>query len=295
VRGRARRIDSAAIVSQRLKRVSSIRAKLARPENRNMKLSTMQDIGGCRAVVRDIAAMKQLVSLYGSVESDYVQSPKDDGYRSIHLVERYNPRFQKHEEYRGYRIEIQLRSRLQHAFATAVETVDAILGQKLKVGGGDNEWKRFFALAGTAIALKEDCPPIPNTPRTELQLVTELRNISLKLNALALLSGMHLAASNLQQLHRRLKSLGRPAAAYMVQLDIQDHENGHIDITTYGPRQLEKANYDYINLEKKIFGNPDVQAVLLSVDNVSDLKPAYPNYYLDTKEFIWALEDFVHK
>ncbi|HKX17736.1 MAG TPA: (p)ppGpp synthetase, partial [bacterium] len=45
---RAKRIDSNAIVAQRLKRLSSIATKLRR--NKHMALSQMQDLGGCRAV-----------------------------------------------------------------------------------------------------------------------------------------------------------------------------------------------------------------------------------------------------
>lgn len=51
--GRAKRVDDRAIVAQRLKRLSSISIKLHR--NENMALSQMQDIGGCRAVVRTVA------------------------------------------------------------------------------------------------------------------------------------------------------------------------------------------------------------------------------------------------
>ena len=50
------------IVAQRLKRVTSIVTKLQRfPE---MKLSRMQDIGGCRAVVRNVRSVRKLVDLY---------------------------------------------------------------------------------------------------------------------------------------------------------------------------------------------------------------------------------------
>ena len=48
----------------------------------------------------------------------------------------------------GLRIEIQIRSRLQHAWATAVETVDAFSGTSLKTTGGSGsektDWGRFY-------------------------------------------------------------------------------------------------------------------------------------------------------
>src|SRR5450830_1412822 len=50
---RGKRIDPMAVIAQRLKRSPSIALKLAL--NSNMKLSQMQDIGGCRAVVGNIS------------------------------------------------------------------------------------------------------------------------------------------------------------------------------------------------------------------------------------------------
>src|SRR5690606_39699271 len=46
-------------------------------------------------------------------------------------------------------IEIQIRTRLQHAWATAVETVDVMKGTDLKSGGGTPDWREFFALAAS--------------------------------------------------------------------------------------------------------------------------------------------------
>jgi hypothetical protein len=59
---RARRMDSKALIAQRLKRLSSIEAKLRRFSD--MKLSQMQDIGGCRAVVENIRCLQKLVAVY---------------------------------------------------------------------------------------------------------------------------------------------------------------------------------------------------------------------------------------
>ena len=94
---RSRRVDSKAIVAQRLKRLWSIAVKLAR--NENMALSQMQDIGGCRAVLRSVGQVERLVRLYErtvaknptrgfelSKKYDYIQNPKKDGYRSVQHI-----------------------------------------------------------------------------------------------------------------------------------------------------------------------------------------------------------------
>src|SRR6266567_7569194 len=135
LRKRARQVDNRAIIAQRLKRLSSISAKLVR--NRQMHLSQMQDIGGCRAVLKDMAKVNGLVKLYTESWAknpkvraefvkafDYINGPKIDGYRGIHLIYKYRSASRRHRVWKGLRIEIQIRSRLQHAWATAVETVD---------------------------------------------------------------------------------------------------------------------------------------------------------------------------
>src|ERR1044072_8496490 len=59
---RAKKVDGNAVVAQRLKRISSITVKLRR--NTHMKLSQMQDIGGCRAVLKNVNQVDELVGVY---------------------------------------------------------------------------------------------------------------------------------------------------------------------------------------------------------------------------------------
>jgi ppGpp synthetase/RelA/SpoT-type nucleotidyltranferase len=184
--GRAKSVDNQAIVAQRIKRLSSIESKLTR--NRNMKLSQMQDLGGCRAVLGTTRRVNELVDIYEVAAAknptdrpqfikkyDYIAHPKPDGYRSVHFVYKYRTKAVGPAVYNGLRIEIQLRTRLQHAWATAVETVSTFTGQALKSNVGDEEWKRFFALMGSALALREGTPTIENTPSSPNQLKLELR------------------------------------------------------------------------------------------------------------------------
>lgn len=59
LRRRARRIEKDAIVAQRTKRLESIHAKLARQPS--MRMTQMQDIAGCRAVMKNMAGLRLLV------------------------------------------------------------------------------------------------------------------------------------------------------------------------------------------------------------------------------------------
>jgi len=95
------KLDKETICVQRLKRIPSIIKKLQRGYYGNkptMKLSQMQDIAGCRAVMPDVLLAKRLYKegyIKGDLkhkkvnEKDYITNPKEDGYRSIHLIYRY--------------------------------------------------------------------------------------------------------------------------------------------------------------------------------------------------------------
>lgn len=85
------------VVGQRLKRLPSIAAKLDRFHT--MALDRMQDIAGLRAVLPGVKKLQLLAHSYYDASRfthelrqvhDYVAAPKPDGYRSIHLVYRYN-------------------------------------------------------------------------------------------------------------------------------------------------------------------------------------------------------------
>ncbi len=186
VRRHAERVDDNALVAQRIKRLSSIRLKLKLSPN--MKLSQMQDIGGCRAVVEDVKKVNKLVENYRSSDikhkllgtDDYITNPKPSGYRSVHLIYKFFS--DKKATHNGLRIELQFRSQLQHAWATAVETVGTFTKQALKSSQGQEDWLRFFSLMGTAIAEREGTPPVPGTPTNSNDLRSELRDYAQSLD-----------------------------------------------------------------------------------------------------------------
>lgn len=85
------------IAAQRLKRMPTIIDKLKRYPA--MKLTTMQDIGGVRAILGSVQDVYKLADEYRKSkrlahelidEKNYIQNPRsEDGYRSLHLIYRY--------------------------------------------------------------------------------------------------------------------------------------------------------------------------------------------------------------
>jgi hypothetical protein len=59
-----------------------------------------------------------------------------------------------------------------------------------------------------------------------------------------------------------------------------------VEISNYSKRELERAFKDYADVEDEIKNKEGVSAVLASTDSFRQLKRAYPNYFLDTGEFL---------
>jgi hypothetical protein len=157
--GKIRKLDLKGVTGARLKRMHSIRKKLRTIQ---ANLSQIQDLGGCRAILPSIAAVRELVANYKAddrheffYEDDYIASPKPGGYRCHHVILKFKGGYQEHE---GRRIEIQIRTRLQHSWATAVEAVGTFRNEDMKAGLGDKDWLRLFELMSAELAIAEKCP-----------------------------------------------------------------------------------------------------------------------------------------
>lgn len=92
------RLGLDAEVTQRLKKTSTIEAKL-RDYEAGLDLSCMRDIGGCRAVVENISAVRALEARINGTwggricrVSDYIENPRQSGYRSLHMVVEWDRR-----------------------------------------------------------------------------------------------------------------------------------------------------------------------------------------------------------
>lgn len=291
---RAKKVNASALIAQRLKRLPSVTVKLA--QNPNMKLSQMQDMGGCRAIMPTIYDVKKIIEVYKISSSknprtgrpiqhevyDYIGCPKLDGYRSYHLIFKYQSNYKEKKEFEGQRIEIQIRSRLQHAWATAVETVQTFTGQALKskIKAGDPDWLRFFSLMGSAIALRERCALVHGTPPGKDELMQEIRALASKLSVEHVLRGWGIAAETL------MKQADEEAAFFLLVLDSSKKT---IQINPFKREEQKAASDAYMQVEKRTKDQPEVQTVLVSVESVESLRAAYPNYFLDTNAFLDAM------
>lgn len=301
LKNRSQRIDKNALTAQRLKRIPAIIHKLQRGyhgHKPSMKLYQIQDIGGCRAILSEVSQAKKLCEFYylkGDLKhrrvsfKDYVSNPKDDGYRSLHLVYEYKSNKGK-QEFNGFRVEIQIRSKLQHIWATSIETVDFFTRQAIKASEGHPDWMEFFRLVSSAFAKMEHCPGIPSTPDDKKELYSIIRKKENELNVLSKMAGW---TSAMQFFESKIKDkYKKKVKFFLLELDIVGEK---LNIKSYAKEEEQKAIDDYSTLEKRHSGRKDYDVVLVGVDTANDLRKAYPNYFVDCEEFVSILQKIVNK
>lgn len=276
----AMKVDPNADVVRRMKRMPSIEKKLTREPT--MSLTKMQDLGGCRAIVATMAEVDQLVqSIANSRQrhtalrpSDYIAAPKRSGYRSVHLPFAYQSR--QNTVWNGLLIEMQIRTRIQHAWATAVETVSVFTGQDLKASQGDPDWLRFFALASSVFATRESQPPVPDTPTDYDELIAEVQALAEKLNVRSKLEGYR-TGMTVSEAHSN-------ATYFVLELRIQLS-----DLVVYAFQDAVDAAATYAVREAET--DTDTDVVMVGADDMAALRDAYPNYFGDTSLFIKLFEE----
>jgi hypothetical protein len=285
----ARKVYPHAIVAQRIKRITSISQKLVALND--MKLYRIQDIAGCRAIVETVAQVRKLHSEYYMPGrygkhihlkvNDYIAAPKPTGYRSLHVIYEYKSK--KNRQHNGRKIEIQLRTKLQHAWATAVEVAGTFVGDPLKSNIGDENWLEFFRLVGSAFAEMENCPGVPGVTADVIALRTAIKQKVEQLQIREALAGFGSAFNMIEQ---------KKSGGYYYVLWLNS-EKKELNVYPYAKKEHSLATKHVAQIEKSTKETPVSQVVLVVTDNLRALKRAYPNYFLDTKFFLAELDKFL--
>jgi hypothetical protein len=164
--------------TQRLKKFSTIINKLEREPR--MQLTTMQDIGGVRAILPDQRGVEAVVARlqrnWGDARPgrscihkvrDYVRKPKADGYRAVHVIVRSRE---------GFFVEIQLRTPWQDSWAQSVEFDTRELDVGLKFGLGPSDLHEYYAMVSELVAMREAHVEPPEGFLEQLRELQRLRS-----------------------------------------------------------------------------------------------------------------------
>ena len=278
-----------AFYSQRIKRMTSIIEKLQVNESTGMRLGGLQDIGGARFVFDTLdeltecqKALSAFVPEHFELEkvNDYIVNPKESGYRSIHYVYKYHS---ANIDYDGLRIELQIRTRLEHSWAMAVETASLISRTSLKANIEDHSvWREFFKLVSAIFAQKEACPVnVRYAGYTHERYCADYLEYLDKHKLLYQLQALRVTVSD----EDTFASVNNGYCLLLI--------NFRMRIVTpriYPLEQEDAASAMFSQTEQSL--NEDEAVILVSIEKMQELREAYPSYFLDTKEFLLALKEF---
>lgn len=269
------------VFAQRLKRKNTIYDKIGRYPN--MKLARMHDIAGCRLIFKSI---KELNSFRDNLHAakfkhilkeneckNYIDSPKESGYRGIHDVYIYQSRKgnDRSEKWNGLSVEIQYRTVYQHAWATAVEVADSLTKSRSKFSQGDQKQLEFFKLASEIIARVYEKRSSCKSDLSDLELAASFLDLEKEINLLKRLKQIRIIHD--------AKILEKNVVLFF---DNPDPSKPNLEVFQF--KNLKQANKKYFELEKAY---PDKDIVLVATNDKlnKSIKNAFRNYFADTADF----------
>ena len=191
---------------QRIKRRATIFDKLRRQDG--MNLSRMHDIAGCRLIFENEGELRQFRKEFHSSRFlherkvkksasgeiidpyDYIERPRDTGYRGIHDVFEYKAQYSGGEPWNGLQLEIQYRTIYQHAWATSVEVCDSLTENRGKFDQADESYQNFFRVCSELIARYYEGRSSCLSERNNEDLIAEFHDVEQKLRLFRTISGI---------------------------------------------------------------------------------------------------------
>jgi len=277
-----RRLDKSQrpIVGQRLKRFNTIVDKLT--TERSKDLSTMHDIAGVRAIFRsneEIADFRMQMrgskaqhKLTHDLEKyDYISNPKNTGYRGIHEIMERQVASRSGAAWNGLKFEVQLRTAIQHAWATAVEIYDDTQAARFKFHESDNPAYEQFLIASEMFARihESSLGCLPNKSDTWLSdRFIELEN---QTHTVTMIHGLQVAVN-----YTTLKKNSI----------LQRTKNGELLIHTFPSFPVALRAISKIESQSET-----LNAVLVGAKTPQHIREAFRNYFEDTSDFVELLDD----
>lgn len=298
--------DNKAFIAKRIKRTESIIKKLKRFNK--MSLKNMQDIGGIRVVLANNGKVNQLFNSLckdgeflngmGNLKfKNYIKEPKEDGYRSVHIIGKFKNNIGEEKN-----IEVQLRTQLQHCWATSLEIIDLFTHQNLKLNEGKPEWHLFFRLVSNqfeiienlrgfkvnnqSVLIKEYIDFIKDEKNIKfMREVVQIHNFVTKPLAGSAYSIEELFKNYAESLHSIDKVIlqGKAKQGYvLLRLNVF---TGNLNAEYFEKSEYPEASKQYSLYETTLAANKSWVVALVSSNAVGGIREAYPNYFADSKVF----------
>jgi putative GTP pyrophosphokinase len=284
--------------AQRLKRRNTVLDKLTRVSPNGTPLirdvTSMHDFAGCRLIfesIEDLVKFREELHSSDSMRNvehrlrhdlekyDYIAHPKPTGYRGVHDVFKHIPRSHRRSDevrpWDGLMVEIQYRTRAQHAWATAVEISDLLDDERTKFDLFESKRSRFFTLASELIARTHENRSHALTELTTPELREELQDLEGDLGIMQRL-----------KLLRQFEEEDKLQTHNVLNIYRDNQDDLRLDVLPFP--SAAKAIAHASELESDI---NSLNAVYVRAGNPKQLRSAYRNYFNDPVDFVELLTE----
>ncbi|WP_248799912.1 RelA/SpoT domain-containing protein [Pseudomonas sp. MWU13-2105] len=268
------------VVAQRHKRKNTIFNKLMRLPK--MELSRMDDVAGCRLIFRSIKDLYEFRDDFHKArfkhkrknevdKYDYIKNPKPTGYRGIHDIYSYDVRSKNGDQYRGLLLEIQYRTLVQHAWATAVEVIGFITESQPKFQQGDKRYEYCMALASEILSRAHEGRKGPFPELDDGEILQRFEQVNDEIHLMRTLKGLDSAETVATENRNSILIF---------------KEDGSLEVRSF--KEAPDALRELFRLERDY---PSLDVVLVKADTNEEIRMAFKNYFSDAKDFIRLLTE----
>jgi ppGpp synthetase/RelA/SpoT-type nucleotidyltranferase len=261
-------------IAQRLKRKPQIIRKLKRL---SVRLSQLQDIGGCRIIVEDnkgVDDLEKFVSQQISKKAnfkiykktDYRDKGRDDtGYRSLHLI----------LERSGKILELQIRSKIQHYWAETIERTSVIYGYHLKEKEGNPIVISYFK------KLSDVFFEIENGKKLGAQLKLDLEILKKQAEDVILKSDKNKIFGSYvnEDVLKTLSSVEGNKKSLNSWLIVFNWNTGRFETWDIVSGDPEEAVKKYVAYEKQFTAENNYEVVLIGSSDIASVRQTHSHYF----------------
>lgn len=287
--------------AQRLKRRKTIIDKLRRHDENGNRLmndvTTMQDFAGCRLIFPNMETLlefrkyihspKKMRSILHVLKHkdnpekfNYFNNPKWSGYRGIHEVFVHKPRLHRRnidnaKPWRNLLCEVQYRTRIQHAWSTALEISDFLDNERTKFALEEEKIPKrvnFFRLVSELLARFHEGTSNAIKDLSINEIRSQIRSLEEELEILERLKAMKATDE------KDFPNLKRHNV-----LNIIRGENSNPKLQVF----VFKNSVEAIEKSQELESSQNsLNAVYVASDRPSELRRAYKNYFNDPIDFV---------
>lgn len=262
-------------IAQRLKRKPQILRKLNRF---SVRLTQLQDIGGCRIIVDSNSDVDELYSyISGKLKesafatilrvTDYREKGRDDtGYRALHVILSVS----------GRMLELQIRSQIQHYWSESIERTSVIYGHRLKEKEGDSCVIDYFKEFSNALHEIEIYKRL--AAKQEI-IIQEKRELAEAVISMAIKSG-HLSGFVNQSVIRSMASAENSHnATFNNWILVFDWTDGNFVTWEMVSRDPQAAVDCYLRYESEFPEDERKEVVMIGTSSIETVQHTHSHYF----------------